>query len=119
MKTVLSLIFAMAVLTSCSVPYIKAIGYIDYTMYDNGFFVTESNSVSFKYESLGSISALVLSGYQDGKYVRAYAQDGVTAIVEKAMGERANGVINLKFYPYTDFTTKQSGFFVTGMAIRK
>lgn len=60
-------------------------------------------------KSLGSISVLVLSGYQGSQYTRASAQDGVTALVEEAM----------KISPYTDYTTKQSGYFVTGMAIKK
>lgn len=100
-------------------PYVKSVGYIDYTMYDNGFFITESNSVSFDYKSLGSISALVLSGYQGSEYVRASAQDGVTALVEEAMKKNGNGVIALKITPYTDFQTRQSGYFVSGMSIRK
>lgn len=107
-------------MTSCNMaPYVKSVGYIDYTMYDNVFFVTESNSVSFEYKSLGSISVLVLSGYQGSQYIRASAQDGVTALVEEAMKRTGNGILALKISPYTDYTTKQSGYFVTGMAIKK
>lgn len=52
-------------MTSCNMaPYVKSVGYIDYTMYDNG-------------------------------------------------------ILALKISPYTDYTTKQSGYFATGMAIKK
>lgn len=120
MKKSLVFLFLILLMSSCNMaPYIKSIGYIDYTMYDNGFFITESNSVSFEYKSLGSISVLILTGYENSKLVKATAQDAVTALVEKAMLKKANGVIALKISPYTDFTTKQNGFFVSGMAIKK
>lgn len=86
-----------------------------------GFFITESNSVSFNYEPIGSISGVVISGYevlgkesqggsktQDdvyyrektekvkyGEYMLADFRDALFEIVEAAKELGANGIINL------------------------
>lgn len=116
----ISILLLTISLTSCNMmPYVKSVGYIDYSMYDNGFFITESNSVQFEYKPLGSISTLIISGYHGSQYIAASAQDGVTSLVEEAMKKKGNGIIALKISPYTDFQTKQNGYFVTGMCIKK
>lgn len=45
--------------------FTKVSSAVDYTKYsENGFFMTEANSVSFRYEPLGSITAIARSGYE-------------------------------------------------------
>lgn len=65
-KTLLTLDIAVAALSSC-VPktyYNTIVGYIDYASFaDEGMYLTESNSTSFDYTPLGSVSATVLSGH--------------------------------------------------------
>lgn len=72
MKKVLFFIFAVGVLTSCAtststISYPKPYGFstfLDYSPLTNrGIYVTESNSVSFEYKTLGSVSATEVSGW--------------------------------------------------------
>ncbi len=124
--------------------FTKVSSAVDYTKYsENGFFMTEANSVSFRYEPLGSITAIARSGYevigsddssnfQDdtygkpakkvkyGEYRSAYPEDALEERYNKALEMGANGVINLKF-TYLSQTNSliPEGWMVTGMAIKK
>ena len=124
--------------------FTKVSSAVDYTKYsENGFFMTEANSVSFRYEPLGSITAIARSGYevigsddssnfQDdtygkpakkvkyGEYRSAYPEDALEELYNKALEMGANGVINLKF-TYLSQTNSliPEGWMVTGMAIKK
>lgn len=114
-----------------------------------GFFITESNSVNFDYSAIGSISAKVESGYEVlnmdavkvtgddiysrqpetkinvkyGKYIKATPEAAINELFNQAIQSKANGIIGLTIKPIT--TTSQqygnvvTGYFVTGMAIRK
>lgn len=149
-KILLSLLF-VATMTSCSVlpkyPYVQNAVVLDYSEYTNkGFFMTEANSVSFGYKALGSVSAKVQSGYEVigetirkavkddiygnsedkrkvkyGKYKRAYSDDALKVLYEKAKEIGANGLINIKISYVTNSysTISDDVIIVTGMAIRK
>ena len=94
----------------------------DFTEFTNdGFFITESNSVSFDYDPIGSISGVVTSGYEVlgkekqgaskmgddvyakektekvkyGEYKYADFRNVLFEIVESAKKMGANGIINL------------------------
>ena len=109
--------------------FTKVSSAVDYTKYsENGFFMTEANSVSFRYEPLGSITAIARSGYevigsddssnfQDDTYGKP-AKKVKYGEYRSEMG--ANGVINLKF-TYLSQTNSliPEGWMVTGMAIKK
>lgn len=70
MKKVLLFVFAIGLLTSCAtsaISYPEPYGFstfLDYSPLTNkGIYVTESNSVSFDYKILGSVSATEVSGW--------------------------------------------------------
>lgn len=119
-------ISAMALLLSaCAVPKRAYTSYstsFDFTEFTNdGFFITESNSVSFDYDPIGSISGVVTSGYEVlgkdkqreskmkddvyyqeknekvryGEYKYADFRNVLFEIVESAKKLGANGIINL------------------------
>jgi len=146
-------LLAASLITSCSVipkhPYVQESSILDYTAYTSkGFFISESNSVSFNYKAIGSVSAKVESGYiitgvkekpvpnddiykgngrttskiKYGDYKRANQNDALKEICDRAMEEGGNGIINLNIEPIISTTqhgTGVTGYFITGMAIRK
>lgn len=70
MKKVLLFVFAIGLLTSCAtsaISYPEPYGFstfLDYSPLTNkGIYVTESNSVSFDYKTLGSVPATEVSGW--------------------------------------------------------
>lgn len=132
------------IFTSCNVydPYIISNHTIDFSSYSKeGFFITESNSVSFEYEPIGSIITEVYSGYnaeeikikeeneiygeitktiKKGVYVKASPDDAIYFLIEQAKELGANGIINLKIQPVSSKNEyKIIGYYVTGMAIKK
>lgn len=152
-KIIITILFvftiaSLALLSSCvSIPkdtFHTRSSAVDYTKYsENGFFMTEANSVSFRYEPLGSITAIARGGYevigsddssnfQDDTYGKpakkvkydeyrsAYPEDALEELYNKALEMGANGVINLKF-TYLSQTNSliPEGWMVTGMAIKK
>lgn len=146
MKKLFLIISVVAILSSCSskVLYQSSTGFVNYSAYArNGFFLTESNSVSFDYTPIGSVTATVLSGYLktksvtwdkgDGiypstpstsKYKWQYASvdDAVAALVNIAIEQGANGIINLKIERYDGYdenNARREGLLISGMAIRK
>lgn len=108
---------------------------IDYSMLtQQGYFVTESNSVSFNYEAIGSIYAEEVGGWvpKNGKpksmdpkekyyinsnqkhiYQEPNLQNAYANIANKLKAEGANGIINLKISKYSN------KIIITGMAIKK
>lgn len=72
MRRLIIAIFVVAFLAGCGVTKfgVYSVTAIDYDRYTKqGFFITESNSVSFEYEPVSSISALVTDGYVDTELV--------------------------------------------------
>lgn len=148
MKKILLLSFCTIALSSCAT-YLPApksvIGMIDYSGLTNrGIFVTESNSVSFDYEPIGSIYVEEVGGWirKDGKpnfvdskddyYVgssskKVYQAPDIQAVYVKLSNKlkdvNANGLINLKIISTSEFDqlskTTVGKIVITGMAINK
>lgn len=149
MKKLLSLCL-VALITSCStykVMYNASSGCIDYSTYsEKGFFITESNSVSFDYKPMGSLFVEISSGYEKrleknkkyldidghekskteisvGNWINATSKIAFDSLYKRSLDLKANGIINLqtKYYPATYYNnTMVTGdkFIVTGMAIK-
>ncbi len=139
---------AVVMLASCST-YTPMVNFIDYSGYtDQGMFLTESNSVSFDYQPVGSINVLLYSGFaktnqqpastetkkekvlsdgvyysgnsaqSKGNYQTATIQEALRIAVQEAKSKGANGIINLSF-EYVPYTKgSPSGWYVSGMAIK-
>lgn len=61
----LSVVLTIFLLASCApkISYTKSVGFVDYSVYQNkGIFLTESNSVNFEYDAIGSVTAVIYSG---------------------------------------------------------
>lgn len=138
-KKISCLLFSILVLSACSVSNLPApkseVFMIDYSMLtQQGYFVTESNSVSFDYEAIGSIYAEEVGGWvpKDGKpkstdpkenyyinsgrkhiYQKPNLQNTYVNIANKLKAVGANGIINLKVSNYSN------KIIITGMAIKK
>nr|DAY43987.1 MAG TPA: Selenium binding protein [Caudoviricetes sp.] len=148
MKKIFLLIISLFVFTSCAVymPTPKSfVEIVDYsTLTKQGIFVTESNSVNFSYEPIGSIVAEETGGWSrkdDRSNIRESKDDYYVGSMSKKVYRApdvqmafanlasrlheidANGVINLKIASTMEFdqASKLSvqKITVTGMAIRK
>jgi uncharacterized protein YbjQ (UPF0145 family) len=124
-KVIFILIAAISFgLTGCITKrYAEYSGTLYYDEFDD-FFITESNSVSFDYEPIGSVTAIAESGYLKRKYIRATANDALRVLYNEAEKNGANGIINLKItynWEYDKYGNmiSLSSIAVTGMAIRK
>lgn len=142
------LTLSLLVLSSCStsIKYCETVGYIDYSQYaSKGVFITESNSVNFEYEPLGSISVLVEDGYKKGtrrsKYnyvdldgnrhlteeyeywAKASYNSALDVAVDSIISKGGNGIINLKInHTVQPINTKEQYrniIFLSGMVIKK
>lgn len=147
-KTQLSaLIVAAFLLSSCSqkIFYAKSVSIVDYSAYQRqGMFLTESNSVNFEYEAIGSVTVVVFSGnvvmaqtshveksdlYGEQTVVSkkmgwktASPEDALEAAVAQAAAKGGDGLINIQISPTTEIDASKntrSGFLVTGMAIKR
>lgn len=137
-------------LSSCSQvllrqPEVLTSSFIDYSKYTNaGFFITEANSVSFEYKTLGNVTGINLSGYQQeknvtnsstekqkddvytntsnkpyritNKYINATKEKALEELVLRAKSLGANGVINLKFETFSQ-TSQQGAFELKGYSV--
>lgn len=113
------------------------------------FFITETKSVNFQYVPIGSVSAKIESGYEIlntqtyqvsgddiytsqpqtkvkikyGKYIKATPAAAIEKLYSEAVNNGANGIIGLDIKPITNYSQKYgnvtTGYFVTGMAIKK
>ena len=142
MKRILFVLTAIVLICSgCQTyPYIQKIHYLDYSFFkERNFFVTETNTVSFPYESLGSITVVVRSGkvykqsdaesykpiYQrSGDFKYATIADIYNLVYDLAKEKGGNGILGFKIeYLLPDkFSGKNKsndGYMITGMAIKK
>lgn len=138
---------ALFMLSSCApkILYTESIGFVDYSSYlSKGIFLTESNSVSFEYDAIGSVTVSVFSGntvisqtqqvdkndiYGEKTRISnkmgwraASPESALEAAVSQAVSKGANGLINIKISPATEVyssKTVRSGYLVTGMAIKR
>lgn len=123
------------ILTGCgpTAQYIERVDFLDYSEYSKeGFFITESNSVSFDYIPLGSIAVYMYAGEGGNWYlvngVMRYKSNSLPypgRALELAVSESkrigGNAIINLKISPSTInlIGVDQSGFILTGMTVKK
>ena len=146
MKKILMICFLAVMLASCqtylpSPVYIP--GGVDYSaLTDRGIFVTESNSVSFDYEPIGSVYVNAYGGWvrKDGKpreddskedyyilgssskkvYQLPSYEECFIRLAEKLNEMGANGIINLKFnWSKSVFDQTIDNLYISGMAIKK
>lgn len=147
MKKILFLFAIMILaLSSCvSLPSPKSYtSVIDYSFFtDKGIFVTESNSVNFEYEPMGSVVVEVTGGWiakkskkqstpknevnddyyldiprqNGGKkvYVGPSLNEAFGLLADELINMKANGIINLKISQ----GVRSDNLFVSGMAITK
>ncbi len=143
----LSVVLTIFLLASCApkISYTKSVGFVDYSVYQNkGIFLTESNSVNFEYDAIGSVTAVIYSGdavltqkknvdkndiYGEQTTVQnkmgwktANPEDALEAAVSEVISKGGDGLINIKITPTTEVGTSKtarSGFLVTGMAIKR
>lgn len=146
------LIFAAFVglfLTSCvsSQHYSISTAYMDYSRYtQNGFFITEANTVPFDYTALGSMTVDVISGVdksyvapskssKDYKFDEMYGSpnekkpskwhyatpdEALAAIVERAKTFDADGIVGLNIKAIINQKSlKIEGYTVSGMIINR
>lgn len=154
-----------SIITGCTVqiPHIPSIKYtesVDYSRFP-GFFITESNSVSFEYQPVASVTTTHIQGVE-GKTLSIWTLQEVNEAeerkntkfkddvygsnnnkVSKASTEKveivtlegtledivneskklnANGIINLRIKPITDYdesTIITKGYEISGMAIKR
>lgn len=139
-KATLFLFFIAAIFSSCAPSMGKYYMYtsvVDYSRYSQkGFFITESNSVSFEYTPIGSIYVEVVSGdtpipakdemsYETYVFKAANLDDAFQKLVDAGMKRDANGVINVKTEHYKPYYNKEENkiigdsWVVTGMLIKK
>ena len=147
--TFLIAVIATFVMTACSVkiPYRYSMSYIDYNTVSQqyGVFITESNSVGFDYQPIGSISLMERSGNEvksseseakDGVYSKSFITtvkygDWIDASIDellkiacqKAIEQGGNGIINMKieYLPSTvvNNVVYSEGYRITGMIIKR
>ena len=140
----LIIIFLAAITSSCIAKYamISESNTMDYSKYSkDGFFITESNTLSKEYVPVASVVYVCRAGYEIvtppvystpkrgkpyitkeakyGKYVLVEAQEAIDAFVEKAQEFGANGVINFRLTVLPPTSGKSDyGYSVSGMAIK-
>lgn len=146
MRKHLLLLGFILVMASCSTKYpvVRESSIIDYSSFEKeGFFLSESNSVNFPYAAIGSVSALVLDGWEVtgiikenrfsdeivsgdrtkyGMFIRATPNDVLNELYNRATQKDANGIINLSIEPMTKEIKGRGivkGFYAKGMAIKK
>ncbi len=145
MNKLIAGIISIFLLCSCKTEFHDVHSYIDYAVIQQtlGVYVTESNSVSFDYEPLGSIYVEQSSGhkaykvmvtktvqdynYQDvtrvyeqtkyGDYILATPQLAIQRAAQIARDKGGNGIINLKYQSILD--NEKRVIIVTGMVIKK
>lgn len=100
---------------------------VDYMRYSNiGFFVTESNSVSFDYTPVGSVTTIVVgeTKVQDketGRMIKRdyHIYDAIDEIVRQSRRMGSDAIIGLTLSPKLSTTGFPEGYIVSGMAIKR
>lgn len=145
MKKILFFTFIVSILSSCATipdsrnPYSRYHGVVDYSKYTaQGFFITESNSVSFNYQPIGSVTAVVQSGWEVlerttktsssnddvygsstktkvkyGEFIRAELDDAIEELYFASKDLGADGIINFSI------SSSFGEYVVSGMAIKR
>lgn len=149
MKKILFISLIALLLSSCTTlkpPYSRFSNTVDFSEYTRkGFFITESNSVSFNYDPLGSLTSVVQGGYEVlgretissndevygtnakvtyGEFISASIDDALEELYNSARELGADGIINFKltYYPpeyEKNVLVRYSSYVVSGMAIKR
>lgn len=116
-KILISMILSISLASCVSVQQYTTTNIIDYSEFaKQGIFVSESNSVSFDYQPLGSVVSITQGGSTLFYSQRIDANEAFKEIASKVKSVGGNGLINFKF---NVMTTKSSSLMtVSGMAIR-
>lgn len=123
MKQILLLSITMFMLTACVSrrPYTEDSYTISYSDHKD-IFITESNSVNFEYEPIGSVSATIGSGYKGRKFIEATEDEVIKKLCKESKLLGANGIINFRItYSVDNRYTKPNPAIIitaTGMAIK-
>lgn len=131
MKKLLLLALVLVMMFSCTPKMYSFSSVFDYRQFTKeGFFITESNSVSFKYQPIGSVTSCIVSGvsndpktstekrfdpFYTAQYANATPEAAITLLAKKCKSLGANGVINLRIRQLV--INKQFAFEAAGMAI--
>ena len=129
MKQLFILIFTLVILNlnlvSCvtlpppPAPYAFA-GIFDYSpLTSKGVFVTESNSVSFDYETIGSLYAISDGGWINKTYVEPSLDALYNEVLKQLAAYNANGIVNLKINVSGRIADRTKRYSLEGMAILK
>lgn len=135
------LLLSIFVFSSCLTPkFSQYVGMVDFRPYmEEGFLVTRSNSVSFDYEPIGYVEAIVESGndksvkvenkykkefeqtyYTNAKWRSATSEDAMKVIVEKSKQAGADALIGIDFKVYANSSTGGiDRVYASGMAIKR
>lgn len=121
MKKIILSVVSVLLLSSCATlingPYYSEFSQsIDYSKYsEKGFFLTESNSVSFDYTPVATVYCVIENGYvrivdgkeyqlqgemyitKDMEFKRGYADTTLDKLYQEAHKLGADGIINLQF----------------------
>ena len=117
MKKILFGFGLMMLLSGCFSSYKSTSSIVKYVT-NNNFFMSESNSVSFDYQPIGSVRSLVTSGYERNKFIKVTPEEALQVLYMEAEKNGANGIINLKIeYHYSKGTIEAVS--ASGMAIKR
>lgn len=148
MKKILVFLAAALFLSSCVThkpAYTRFTEGVDFSEYTRrGFFITESNSVSFNYDPVGSLTSVVRGGYETlgtdthtsdevygtytnvryGGFISASVDDALDELYNSARELGADGIINfrLTYHPpeyEKNVLVVHSSYVVSGMAIKR
>lgn len=121
MKKYLLLFLLAPIFVSCYMPIksYKNTIVIDYAYYmQNGFFITESNSVSFEYKPIGSVMTTVKGEKRTDRGRQSYSvYDAMDEFANQCYSLGANGVIGFRIH-YSYDKEYGLGYEITGMAIQ-
>ncbi len=110
---------AALLLSSCvtqKIPAVKEASIVDYKKYwDQGFFITESPSISFEYIPIGAVTVNLQDGYE------AIANNNTNNTAEKKTGwaSRSRGAQSAATAKYTDKLARFSLYDAIDMAVAK
>lgn len=146
MKKLIAVMVLVLSMASCKIPFKQEAYFLDYQKIGLGkVLLTESNSVSFDYESIGSLYVVEESGFEKERKVKKHNDDyydnlgfrsdspeysysskgyrkaSVESALRRAVGEAmesgGDAIINLK-YKY-EYNKQRDCWIVTGMIVRR
>jgi len=138
MKRIFS-VFATILFVSCvTIPEVQRnASFVDFTKYPD-FYMSQAPTVDFKFMPLGTITAFVRCGREQGKktrnkystgsyldgtikIVRMQPEDAIDELYRKSKEIGANGVLNIKleFLPSNSEMGINNGWIISGMAIKR